>query len=248
MIWNIQLVFDATDADEIMWFWGPKLDYKQEHMPPAQRKVWRKEYPQFDGRGRIDDADARRMPIYIQEVPEPKQGPNRVRLEIESPDEEPAEHADPEGNEYSVVRGSASRLKTIVFDGIDEGRMLEFWSAATGYRESDGRLDHDSDAFRIESGHFFAYGQPVHDLMATNVLGFREPKTFPDGVVHDLIPGIAFRETGEEKRYKNRLHLDLRPFDREAERARLEQLGATVVRWDTDHVMADPEGNEFCVG
>lgn len=51
---------------------------------------------------------------------------------------------------------------------------------------------------------------------------------------------------------KNRLHLDLRPKDQAAEVARLEQLGARRVdvgqaadaSWV---VMADPDGNEFCV-
>jgi predicted enzyme related to lactoylglutathione lyase len=53
------------------------------------------------------------------------------------------------------------------------------------------------------------------------------------------------------KTAKNRLHLDLRPDDQEAEVRRLEDLGAQRidigqcgVPWV---VMADPEGNEFCV-
>ena len=51
---------------------------------------------------------------------------------------------------------------------------------------------------------------------------------------------------------KNRLHLDLRPDDQAAEVARLEALGATRVdvgQGDdvTWVVLADPEGNEFCV-
>ena len=50
---------------------------------------------------------------------------------------------------------------------------------------------------------------------------------------------------------KNRLHLDLRPVDQAAEVTRLEGLGATrtdVGQGDSPWVvMADPEGNEFCV-
>ena len=53
---------------------------------------------------------------------------------------------------------------------------------------------------------------------------------------------------------KNRLHLDLRPDDQAAEVARLEKLGAKKIEIgqsaDPDTtwvVMADPEGNEFCV-
>ena len=50
---------------------------------------------------------------------------------------------------------------------------------------------------------------------------------------------------------KNRLHFDLRPDDQEVEVLRLEQLGARRVdvgqREVSWVVMADPEGNEFCV-
>jgi hypothetical protein len=63
---------------------------------------------------------------------------------------------------------------------------------------------------------------------------------------------ILFYRAPDDKTVKNRLHLDLIPdTDREAEVARLEALGATRadigqkdVTWT---VMADPEGNEFCV-
>jgi hypothetical protein len=43
---------------------------------------------------------------------------------------------DPEGNEFCVVPAAAGgqrRLRTIVFDALDPGRLLGFWSAATGY-------------------------------------------------------------------------------------------------------------------
>ena len=51
------------------------------------------------------------------------------------------------------------------------------------------------------------------------------------------------------KTAKNRMHFDLRaPGSVEAEVARLEGFGATVVRrYDGHTVMQDPEGNEFCV-
>jgi len=250
MIFNIQLVFDCADPDEVMRFWGPKLEYNCEtaNMTAEGLREWRKDFPQFDGRGRIDDADARRMPIYIQTVPEPKLGPNRLRLEISSPDEPLGEHTDVEGNEYAVVSGEAPQLRTMVFDCVDTGRMLEFWAAATGYTESNGRLDAAPGSFRIEEGALVCNDERIPDEIAPWVIGFADPKSLPDGPVHDLIPGIGFRRTGEPKRFKNRLHLDLRSLHREQERARLEQLGATVLVWNGEHVMADPEGNEFCVG
>jgi hypothetical protein len=83
----------------------------------------------------------------------------------------------------------------------------------------------------------------------------------PDGV----LPDISFLQVPEGKTAKNRVHLDLqvsggRHLDQalrreriEAEVERLVGAGATVLRRDEpsgvlDHVvMADPEGNEFCV-
>ena len=62
---------------------------------------------------------------------------------------------------------------------------------------------------------------------------------------------ILFVKVPDEKVVKNRLHLDLRPDDQEAEVARFEQLGARRVDIgqgdQTWVVLADPEGNEFCI-
>ena len=62
---------------------------------------------------------------------------------------------------------------------------------------------------------------------------------------------LGLMPSHSEKTAKNRVHFDLRPEDQQAEVHRLEALGArridigqTDVTWV---VMADPEGNEFCV-
>jgi hypothetical protein len=74
-------------------------------------------------------------------------------------------------------------------------------------------------------------------------------------------PGLIFVPVPEGKTVKNRLHIDLAPSpdadqegaDQEAEVRRLEALGATRADVGQDPeqvswvVMADPEGNEFCV-
>ena len=62
-------------------------------------------------------------------------------------------------------------------------------------------------------------------------------------------PSIWFNRVPEPKRAKNRMHFDLRaPGAVADEVARLTRLGATVVDEAESHVvMADPEGNEFCV-
>jgi len=68
------------------------------------------------------------------------------------------------------------------------------------------------------------------------------------------IPDILFLKNPDKKVGKNRLHLDLRPLDQAAEVARREALGAIKIEiGQSDYeettwvVMADPEGNEFCV-
>lgn len=69
-------------------------------------------------------------------------------------------------------------------------------------------------------------------------------------------PGLVFVPVPEGKTVKNRLHIDLAPGpddDQAAEVARLESLGATRINVGQDEqsvgwvVLADPEGNEFCV-
>ena len=62
-------------------------------------------------------------------------------------------------------------------------------------------------------------------------------------------PNIWFTQVPEPKTAKNRVHFDLRaPGPMDDEVARIERLGAAVARRYPGHVvMADPEGNEFCV-
>jgi len=64
-------------------------------------------------------------------------------------------------------------------------------------------------------------------------------------------PYLQFLRTPDVKSGWNRVHLDVRPYpddDLEAEAARLHSLGATTIDLDIPWtVMADPEGNEFCL-
>lgn len=65
------------------------------------------------------------------------------------------------------------------------------------------------------------------------------------------MPGLLFVPTAHAKTHKNRLHIDLRPDDCDAEVDRLVGLGASRIdigQGDVPWVvLADPEGNEFCV-
>ena len=115
--------------------------------------------------------------------------------------------------------------------------------------------------FRIENCSFDATDPVALSAFWAEALGWRKTYEHEDEIVLEppagsaeegIVPDILFLRVPESKTAKNRLHLDLRPDDQAAEVARLEALGATridigqgdSVTWV---VMADPEGNEFCV-
>lgn len=78
-----------------------------------------------------------------------------------------------------------------------------------------------------------------------------DPEAFEIQPQVDRLPGLIFEPVAEPKRFKNRLHLDFRPDDQAAEVDRLIALGASRVDIGQGEVpwvvLADPEGNEFCV-
>ena len=94
-----------------------------------------------------------------------------------------------------------------------------------------------------------------------DVLGWRITEEDPEESVleppegspaNDVPPDLLFLRVPEAKTIKNRLHLDLRPDDQDSHVQRLLDLGATRADVGQDGseswvVLADPEGNEFCV-
>lgn len=88
-------------------------------------------------------------------------------------------------------------------------------------------------------------------------LGYRITETDDTGVAvvgDSSAPTLLFLESNDRKATKNRIHFDVCPVEgstRSNEVARLESLGAMLVdvgqTGDSWTVMADPDGNEFCV-
>jgi predicted enzyme related to lactoylglutathione lyase len=114
------------------------------------------------------------------------------------------------------------RIQSVCVDCHDAPALASFWEAVLGWR----RTYESADEIVLEP----PAGSPE------------------DGVAPDLL----FLPVPDSKTVKNRLHIDLRPDDQAAEVARIEALGARRVdigqapdvSWV---VLADPEGNEFCV-
>ena len=120
------------------------------------------------------------------------------------------------------IEDMAIRIQCLCVDSTDPALPAAFWQAALGWRRAH---------------------QDESEIVLEPPAGSSE-----EGVVPDLL----FLKVPEGKAVKNRLHLDLRPEDQMAEVARLEGLGARRVDVGQGDgvswvVMADPEGNEFCV-
>ena len=111
------------------------------------------------------------------------------------------------------------RIGSIVIRVDDLPRQMRFWSAALGYVVPD---------------------VPIDDFVILR------PR---DGVG----PNVSLDRVRSSVQVPPRIHLDLYAEDQAAEVQRLLALGATEVHWDkrppdADYViMADPEGNRFCV-
>jgi hypothetical protein len=102
----------------------------------------------------------------------------------------------------------------------------------------------------VDSGDPSALGQWWREALGWVVIN-DDSDEFEVRPAEDRLPGLVFVSVPEEKTTKNRLPLDFRPDDRDAAVQRLLALGAT--RADVGQgeqswvVLADPEGNEFCV-
>ena len=114
------------------------------------------------------------------------------------------------------------RWQCIIIDSADPGSLARWWADLLGWR--------------------ITFDEPDEVVL-------EPPKGSPEDGVS---PDILFARVPETKQVKNRLHIDLRPDDQMLEVARAEALGARRIDvGQTDAVtwvvMADPEGNEFCI-
>ena len=189
------------------------------------------------------------LPLVFVPVPDHKSVPNRVHLDLASPSaaaqadlvdrllglgatpadlgqgEVPwVDLADPEGNELRVLEPrdryrDTGPLAAVVMAAADPAGLARFWAEAAAWPVADA-------------------GDQLASLRHPSGAG----------------PFLELVRSATPKLVKNRLHLDLAPHpgdDPATEVARLLSLGATSadvgqgqVTWT---VLADPEGNEFCV-
>lgn len=245
----VNLVVDAAEPSVLAAFWSAALGWPTTVEKPDAVVI---------APPRDDPTQKGQIPLEFVPVSEPKTAKNRIHLDLAS---RSADHqaalvarleelgarqidvgqpddvswvvmADPEGNELCVVShagsvgkdpasafGSLSPVAAVVFDCADPEAIADFWSTATGWPIL-GRDDQ---------------GVWLRDVTSSG-------------------PYLDMHRVTEPKMAKLRVHLDVAPFasdKHDAEVERLRSLGARpidigqgAVGWE---VLADPEGNEFCV-
>ena len=236
----VHVVVDATDPHALAAFWAGLLGWEITEDEGDEADV---EPPGF----RYPSAAA--LPLVFVPVPEPKSGKNRVHLDLAPTS---AQHqselvdralglgavradigqgdvpwvvlADPEGNEFCVLEPRDAYRDTgpvaaVVTDSRDPQAAAAFWAGAAGWQIQ--ASEHEFASLRAPAG---------------------------------TGPYLEFLLISEPKTAKNRLHVDVAPppgSDVRAEATRLTQAGARAadigqgdVSWV---VLADPQGNEFCV-
>jgi catechol 2,3-dioxygenase-like lactoylglutathione lyase family enzyme len=237
----VHLVVDANDPARLARFWAGALGWVIADETAEEVDVWPEGF-------RYPDPAA--VPLVFVPVPEPKTGKGRVHLDLASDSlahqaelvarlrdlgASPADIgqgdvpwvvlADPEGNEFCVLEPrdiyrDTGPVAAILTDCADPAGLGQFWAEAASYP--------------------VAYTEE-------HITGLRSPT--------GVGPYLEFLRVPDAKTVKNRLHPDVAPYrddDPAAEVARLRRLGATLadvgqgadVNWA---VLADPEGNEFCV-
>jgi hypothetical protein len=242
----VHLVVDANDPAALARFWADALGWVIGDVADDEVDVWPEgfSYP-----------DPVALPLVFVPVPESKRGKNRVHLDLATSSAAdqaaligrlrdlgatPADigqHrpgrpelpwtvlADPEGNEFCVLEPRNEYFDTgpvaaVLIDCTDPDGLARFWSQTAGWPVV--RSDRD-------------------------ITGLRSPE--------EVGPYLEFLRVSEGKTVKNRWHPDVAPYlgdESPAEVTRLRGLGATPadvgqgpeVTWT---VLADPEGNEFCV-
>ena len=236
----VHVVVDSADPSSLAKFWAHALDWVVADDEPGEVDV--------EPAG-LHYPSAEVLPLVFVPVPEPKAGKNRLHLDLATTS---AEHqaaladkllslgathadvgqgdvpwvvlADPEGNEFCVLEPrdwyqGTGPIAAVVVDTPDPQAAAAFWTLAAGWNP-------------VTSEPQFA--------------SLRSPA--------GAGPFLEFMRSADPKTAKNRLHVDVAPAadgDVRAEAARLTEAGARPgdigqgeVSWI---VLADPQGNEFCV-
>jgi predicted enzyme related to lactoylglutathione lyase len=236
----VHLVVDAADPSRLARFWAGALGWEVALVEPDEVDVWPAgfSYP-----------DSSALPLVFVPVPEPKAGKNRVHLDLAT----------------ESMRHQAAEVERLLALGaapIDIGQGDVPWTVLADPEGNEFCVLDPRPVYR-DTGPVAAVVADCADPAA--VAGFWSLATgwkpasstgtgvslrSPDGLgpYLELLPSLD-RET-----VKNRIHLDVAPYQDDDHAAAVQALtdagavpvdiGQGNVPWS---VLADPEGSEFCV-
>jgi hypothetical protein len=214
-----KLCIDANDPSRLGAFWAAVLGLS-----------WT---PHDNGEGLVS-GPAPHPRIWVNRVPEPKSAKHRVHLDVYATDLERLETL---GSRSLLPEGDGRRW-TVMADP-EGGEYCAFLRTDVPERRLHGLVVDSTDP-RAQAGWWAeVYGaRVVHDDS-----GFSTVMDVPGMAIETM----DFNPVPEPKTVKNRIHWDITSDDVPA----LLTMGATVLTEPTEatawHVLADPEGNEFCV-
>ena len=236
----VHLVFDAADPARLARFWAAALGWEVAPEEPDEVDVWP---PGFS----YPDSSA--LPLVFVPVPEPKAGKNRVHLDLAT-----------ESGRHRAAE--VERLLALGATPADIGQGEVPWTVLADPEGNEFCVLDPRPVYR-DTGPVAAVVADCADPDA--IAGFWELATgwkpasstesgrslrSPDG----LGPYLELLPSLDRKTVKNRIHLDVAPYQDDDHAAAVRSLtGAGAAPVDIGQgnvpwtVLADPEGSEFCV-
>ncbi len=236
----VHLVVDAADPGRLARFWAAALRWEVADEEPDEVDVWPTgfSYP-----------DSSALPLVFVPVPEPKTGKNRVHLDLAT---ESGRHQ----------KAEVKRLLGLGAIPVDIGHADVPWTVLADPEGNEFCVLEPRTAYR-DTGPVAAVVADCADPAAvaafwTLVTGWRPAGSTDSGVSlrspDGLGPYLELLPSLDRKTVKNRIHLDVAPYQDEDHAASVRALtdagavpidiGQGNVPWT---VLADPEGSEFCV-
>jgi|SRR4051794_7281439 Glyoxalase-like domain len=236
----VHLVVDAADPGRLARFWAQALGWEVGDEEPDEVDVWP---PGFS----YPDSSA--LPLVFVPVPEPRTGKNRVHLDLAT---ESRKHH----------KAEVKRLRALGAVRVDIGQGDVPWTVLADPEGNEFCVLEPRKVYR-DTGPVAAVVADCADPAAVAAFwalatGWKPANSTDVGVSlrspDGLGPFLELLPSLDRKAVKNRIHLDVAPYQDEDHAAAVRALtdagaapidiGQGKVPWT---VLADPEGSEFCV-
>jgi predicted enzyme related to lactoylglutathione lyase len=251
MLRLLNITFSCNDPERLAGFWATLLDYEA----ASAGDSWIATDPRGEGTrllfNRMEKSEAIEVPIHVDvNVPDRDAELNRIlqlggQL-VETRSDSIGDFSetwtvmrDPEGNGFCIQSPPKTPphryIGNVTFSCAEPRQLGAFWAEALGWPEEEADED---------------FMQKLRDagVAERDLSGFYATRPPNAGR-----PRFLFQRREKSRPSSYPIHLDFGTDDREAEVARLERAGASVVETKeganlTFTILRDPEGNPFCVG